>query len=149
MQNFYSPLKKLDPYLEFTFITGITKFSQLSIFSKLNNLDNISMLDQYSAICGISKTELTTAMKPDVEGLGSALGLTYEQCLEELRQYYDGYHFSEHAEEAIRQIEEKGYLIPYSANGKRLVKVGVNYDSNQRTIGDWIIKEDKEELKKD
>ena len=141
MQNFYSPLKKLDPYLEFTFITGITKFSQLSIFSELNNLDNISMLDQYSAICGISKTELTTAMKPDVEGLGRALGLTYEQCLEELRQYYDGYHFSEHAEEAIRQIEEKGYLIPYSANGKRLVKVGVNYDSNQRTIGDWIIKE--------
>ena len=354
MQNFYSPLKKLDPYLEFTFITGITKFSQLSIFSELNNLDNISMLDQYSAICGISKTELTTAMKPDVEGLGRALGLTYEQCLEELRQYYDGYHFSEHAEdvfnpfsliramnsqkidsywfgsgtptyliktlqkhhvnvmeierkgasvddfdvspeqvtsalpllyqsgyltikkyspitksyrlgypnqevkigmlkslapnylsplsidnnglvnefvemlyendlegamvrlkaylssisnrlsnknerdfqtvfylifnlmgalikveedsaigradavlqlpdttyvfelkydgsaeEAIKQIEEKGYLIPYSANGKRLVKVGVNYDSNQRTIGDWIIKEDKEGLKKD
>ena len=353
MQNFYSPLKKLDPYLEFTFITGITKFSQLSIFSELNNLDNISMLDQYSAICGISKTELTTAMKPDVEGLGRALGLTYEQCLEELRQYYDGYHFSEHAEdvfnpfsliramnsqkidsywfgsgtptylikalqkhqvnvmeierkgasvddfdvspeqvtsalpllyqsgyltikkyspitksyrlgypnqevkigmlkslapnylsplsidnnglvnefvemlyendlegamvrlkaylssisnrlsnknerdfqtvfylifnlmgalikveedsaigradavlqlpdttyvfelkydgsaeEAIRQIEEKGYLIPYSANGKRLVKVGVNYDSNQRTIRDWIIKEDKEGLKK-
>lgn len=101
MQNFYSPLKKLDPYLEFTFITGITKFSQLSIFSELNNLDNISMLDQYSAICGISKTELTTAMKPDVEGLGRALGLTYEQCLEELRQYYDGYHFSEHAEDVF------------------------------------------------
>ena len=55
-QNFYSPLKKLDPYLEFTFITGITKFSQLSIFSELNNLDNISMFDQDSAICGISKT---------------------------------------------------------------------------------------------
>ena len=101
MQNFYSPLKKLDPYLEFTFIAGITKFSQLSIFSELNNLDNISMLDQYSAICGISKTELTTAMKPDVEGLGRALGLTYEQCLEELRQYYDGYHFSEHAEDVF------------------------------------------------
>ncbi len=101
MQNFYSPLKKLDPYLEFTFITGITKFSQLSIFSELNNLDNISMLDQYSAICGISKTELTTVMKPDVEGLGKALGLTYEECLEQLRQYYDGYHFSEHSEEVF------------------------------------------------
>ncbi len=101
MQNFYSPLKKLDPYLEFTFITGITKFSQLSIFSELNNLDNISMLDQYSAICGISLTELTTAMRPDVEGLGRALGLTYEECLDQLRQYYDGYHFSKNSEDVF------------------------------------------------
>ena len=101
MQNFYSPLKKLDPYLEFTFITGITKFSQLSIFSELNNLDNISMFDQYSAICGISKTELTTVMKPDVEGLGEALGMTYEECLEELTRYYDGYHFSEKSEDVF------------------------------------------------
>ena len=101
MQNFYSPLKKLDPYLEFTFITGITKFSQLSIFSELNNLDNISMFDQYSAICGISKTELTTVMKPDVECLGKALGMTYEECLEELRKYYDGYHFSKNSEDVF------------------------------------------------
>ena len=98
MQNFYSPLKMLDPYLEFVFLTGITKFSQLSIFSELNNLDNISMFDQYSAICGISKTELTTVMRPDVECLGRAYGLTYEECLEKLRVYYDGYHFSEHSE---------------------------------------------------
>ena len=101
MQNFYSPLKMLDPYLEFTFITGITKFSQLSIFSELNNLDNISMLDQYSAICGISKTELTTVMRPDVEGLGRALGISYDECLEQLRSYYDGYHFSEHSEDVF------------------------------------------------
>ena len=101
MQNFYSPLKMLDPYIEFCFITGITKFSQLSIFSELNNLDNISMFDQYSAICGISKTELTTVMKPDVEALGKALGVSYEECLEELRQYYDGYHFSEHSEDVF------------------------------------------------
>ncbi len=101
MQNFYSPLKKLDPYLEFTFLTGITKFSQLSIFSELNNLDNISMFDQYSAICGISMTELTTVMKPDVEGLGKALNMTYEECLEALRNYYDGYHFSKHSEDVF------------------------------------------------
>ena len=101
MQNFYSPLKKLDPYLEFTFLTGITKFSQLSIFSELNNLENISMFDQYSAICGISLTELTTVMQPDVEGLGKALGLSYEECLEELRRYYDGYHFSKRSEDVF------------------------------------------------
>ncbi len=99
MQNFYSPIKSLDPYLEFTFITGITKFSQLSIFSELNNLDNISMYDQYSAICGISLTELTTTMRPDVEGLGRALGMGYDECLEALRSYYDGYHFSENSED--------------------------------------------------
>ena len=219
MQNFYSPLKKLDPYLEFTFITGITKFSQLSIFSELNNLDNISMLDQYSAICGISKTELTTAMKPDLEALGEALGVSYEECLEELRQYYDGYHFSEHSEDVfnpfsliralseqkidaywfssdtpsylikslqkyhvnVTDIEQKsvsvddfdvsseqmtsalpllyqsGYLTikqykPFTKSYKlgypnQEVKIGmeklldVNYDSTQRTISDWIIKE--------
>ena len=101
MQNFYSPLKMLDPYLEFTFITGITKFSQLSIFSELNNLDNISMFDQYSAICGISKTELTTQMKPDIEALGEDLGMTYEECLTELTRFYDGYHFSEKSEDVF------------------------------------------------
>ena len=101
MQNFYSPIKMLDPYLEFTFITGITKFSQLSIFSELNNLDNISMFDQYSAICGISKTELTTQMRPDIEALGKALDMTYEECLEELRRYYDGYHFSKNSEDVF------------------------------------------------
>ena len=101
MQNFYSPLKKLDPYLEFCFLTGITKFPQLSIFSELNNLDNISMYDQYSAICGISQTELTTVMKRDVEGLGKALGMSYDECLEALRNYYDGYHFSENSEDVF------------------------------------------------
>ena len=101
MRNFYSPLKDCDPYLRFVFLTGITKFSQLSIFSELNNLDNISMFDQYSAICGISKTELTTQMKPDVEALGEALGMTYEECLAELTRFYDGYHFSKKSEDVF------------------------------------------------
>ena len=101
MQNFYSPLKMLDPYLEFTFITGITKFSQLSIFSELNNLDNISMFDQYSAICGISKTELITQMKPDIEALADDLGMTYEECLTESTRFYDGYHFSKKSEDVF------------------------------------------------
>ena len=115
MQNFYSPLKKLDPYLEFTFITGITKFSQLSIFSELNNLENISMFDQYSAICGISKTELTTVMKPDVERLGKALGMTYEECLDELQLFYDGYHFSEHSEDIFNP-----FSLIRALNGRKI-----------------------------
>ncbi len=115
MRNFYSPLKKLDPYLEFAFITGITKFSQLSIFSELNNLENISMFDQYSAICGISYTELTTAMRPDVERLGRTLGMTYEQCLEELRNYYDGYHFSENSEDVFNP-----FSLVRAMNGQKI-----------------------------
>ena len=59
------------------------------------------MFDQYSAICGISKTELTTVMKPDIEGLAGALGKTYEECLDELTRYYDGYHFSEQSEDVF------------------------------------------------
>ncbi len=99
MQNFYSPLKMLDPYLEFVFITGITKFSQLSIFSELNNLNNISMDDQFSAICGISKAELTTQMRRDVEIFADSQGVSYDEMLSRLTEYYDGYHFSEDSED--------------------------------------------------
>ena len=101
LRNFFSPLKDSDSMLHFVFLTGITKFSQLSIFSELNNLDNISMFDQYSAICGISKKELTTQMKPDIEALGEDLGMTYEECLAELTRFYDGYHFSEKSEDVF------------------------------------------------
>ena len=94
MQNFYSPIKYLDPWLEFTFITGITKFSQFE-------LDDFSMFDQYSAICGISNTELQTQMVSDVESLAKALGKSYDVMLGELRCYYGGYHFSENSDEIL------------------------------------------------
>ena len=92
MQNFYSPIKSLDPYLEFVFLTGITKFAQLSIFSELNNLFNISMYDKYSAICGISSEELHTQMLPDVERLAEHLHLSVDETFERLKRKYDGYH---------------------------------------------------------
>ena len=99
MQNFYSPIKMLDPYLEFVFLTGITKFAQLSIFSELNNLFNISMYDQYSAICGISSNELHTQMLPDVEMLAERLHLSVADTFALLKKKYDGYHFSENSED--------------------------------------------------
>ena len=99
MQNFYSPIKSLDPYLEFVFLTGITKFAQLSIFSELNNLFNISMYDQYSAICGISSNELHTQMLPDVELLAKRLQLSVDETFALLKKKYDGYHFSENSED--------------------------------------------------
>ena len=95
MRNFYSPLKKCEPYLRFVFLTGITKFSQMSIFSELNNISNVSMDDEYAGICGITLEELKTQMAADVEALGEKLGKTREDMLTTLRDYYDGYHFSE------------------------------------------------------
>lgn len=99
MRNFYSPIKSLDPYLRFVFITGITKFAQLSIFSELNNLMNISMLPKYSAVCGISQTEIETQMKGSVTELASGLGISYEEALEKLKENYDGYHFCDKSED--------------------------------------------------
>lgn len=78
MRNFYSPLKACDPYLRFVFLTGITKFSQLSIFSELNNIENISMLPEYAAICGITQEEMETQMAPDLDVLAAHLRKTRE-----------------------------------------------------------------------
>ena len=94
MLNFYSPLKDCDPYLRFVFITGITKFSQLSIFSKLNNLKNISMLPDYGGICGISEEEIQTQMKDDLELLAKRLEISPEETFAKLKEQYDGYHFA-------------------------------------------------------
>lgn len=94
MRNFYSPLKLSEPYLRFVFLTGITKFSQLSIFSELNNIKNISMDEPYSGICGITKDELLTQMSEDIDALAKKMSLTREETIEKLKENYDGYHFT-------------------------------------------------------
>ncbi len=94
MRNFYSPLKDLDPYLRFVFITGITKFSQLSIFSELNNIDNITIDKRYATLCGITEEEMLQAMRPGIERLAEEEELTYDGAVERLKQTYDGYHFT-------------------------------------------------------
>ena len=94
MRNFYSPLKACDPYLKYVFLTGITKFSQLSIFSELNNIKNISMDEPYAAICGITEDEMLTQMKEDVKRLAVKLEITPEEVLLKLKENYDGYHFT-------------------------------------------------------
>ena len=80
--------------LRFVFLTGITKFSQLSIFSELNNITNISMRNDYAGICGITKEELETQMSADVDALAVKMNLTRIQTLVALREFYDGYHFA-------------------------------------------------------
>ncbi len=95
MQEFYVPLKAADPFMRFCFITGITKFSQLSIFSTINNLKNISMLPRFATICGITDEEIDTQLKDDIAEMAEEMGLTPAVMREKLRQMYDGYHFSE------------------------------------------------------
>ena len=94
MRNFYSPLKASDPYLQFVFLTGITKFSQLSIFSELNNLMNISMDEEYAAVCGITKEEMMTQAYDYIERLANANKWTNEETVRQLAKQYDGYHFT-------------------------------------------------------
>ncbi len=94
MRNFYSPIKSCDECLHFVFLTGITKFSQLSIFSELNNLMNISMLPEYAAICGITEEEMLTQLSPDIDVMAESLGTTREETITKLKNQYDGYHFT-------------------------------------------------------
>lgn len=94
MRNFYSPLKLSDPYLRFVFLTGITKFSQLSIFSELNNIKNISMDENYAAICGITEEEMLCTMSEGIESLANYMSISKAEAIQTLKDNYDGYHFT-------------------------------------------------------
>ena len=94
MRNFFSPLKMCEPMLRFVFLTGITKFSQVSIFSELNNIKNVSLDDEYAGVCGITKEELLAQMSEDIDVLAEAQGMTREETIAKLKENYDGYHFS-------------------------------------------------------
>ena len=97
VRSLYSPLKALGGILRFVLLTGISKFSQLSIFSELNNLNVITMDDEYAAICGITKEEVLTQMQPEIQALADKNGLTYDGACEALTRQYDGYHFSKNS----------------------------------------------------
>ena len=99
MQEFYQPLKAREAMIRFCFITGITKFSQLSIFSTINNLKNITMLPQFSAICGITEHEVKTVLAEGIESMAVEYGCSAEEMFERIKARYDGYHFSEKSED--------------------------------------------------
>ncbi len=94
MCNFFSPLKGSDSYLKFVFLTGISKFSLTDIYGGLNNIDNISMDEDFASICGVTEEEMLTQLKPSIENLAKENGLTYEETVEKLKSQYDGYHFA-------------------------------------------------------
>ena len=98
MQEFYVPLKANEAYIKFCFITGITKFSQLSIFSTINNLKNVSLLPRFATICGFTEQEVQTVFKEDIEAMAKDFKLTPEAMYAKIKFKYDGYHFAGGAE---------------------------------------------------
>ena len=95
LRKFYSPIKDLDSKLQFVFITGISKFSQLSIFSELNNLTTITMYSEYAAICGFTRDEIITQLASEVDNFAKAMNVTVNTALLRIKRKYDGYHFCE------------------------------------------------------
>ena len=89
----FAILKADDKYEKFVFITGITKFTQISLFSVLNNLSNISFEPEYAALCGITKEEVLRDFKPEINKLATSKGWTFDEAVAQLTAYYDGYHF--------------------------------------------------------
>jgi hypothetical protein len=98
LKGFYGALKSMDAYIKFAFLTGVTKFSKVSVFSDLNNLFDISLDRLYTSICGITDNDIDTVFVPYVQRMADTLGQTYDEVREELRTRYDGYHFRYNSE---------------------------------------------------
>jgi len=94
LKSFYGVLKSADAYLRFVFLTGVTKFSKVSVFSDLNQLTDISLNENFAEICGISESELLQNFQPEIQALAERRKMTYEQTFAELKKLYDGYHFA-------------------------------------------------------
>ncbi|MCD8303269.1 MAG: ATP-binding protein [Prevotellaceae bacterium] len=94
LRAFYSVLKAQDRYIRFAFLTGVTRFSRLSVFSDLNNLNDVSMDDDYAEICGITEKELHSCFDESIRELARLRKMTYDEACAKLREQYDGYHFA-------------------------------------------------------
>lgn len=99
VKELFSPLKKLEPYLRFVFLTGITQFSQMSLFSTLNNLDDVSLDDAYGAICGFTEREIRHSFESSIRILARRLAVSPEEASAMIKRKYDGYHFSPSCED--------------------------------------------------
>lgn len=154
-KGFFSTLKSYDRHLKFVFLTGVTKFSKVSIFSDLNHLNDISMSEDYAGICGITQAELEQTFGTEIDALAAGNRLTREECLAQLKQMYDGYHFSEAGAgvynpfSLINALNERKFRSYWFATGtptfliKKLEQTG--YDAKKLTSDDLY--EDEDELR--
>ena len=92
-KGFFGTLKSFDDYLQFVFITGVTRFSKVSIFSDLNQLNDISMNARFAAVCGITESEMKAVFMPEIRRMAETNGISVDECLAKLKETYDGYHF--------------------------------------------------------
>ena len=151
VRDFFSPLKGAGQYLRFLLLTGISKFSQLSIFSELNNLKNISMRDDFSAICGITEKELLTDLQPDIQQIADANNETYEEACAHLKKQYDGYHFSKNCEDIYNPfslfsaLDAKDYKNFWFSTGTPtfLIELLQNVHSDVRMMDGMQAKDDQ------
>ena len=98
LKPFYGVLKTMDRYIKFALLTGVTEFGKVSVFSDLNNLEDISMNERFVGLCGITEREIHEYMEPELHELAAAQGLSYEEACGKLKEMYDGYHFAENTE---------------------------------------------------
>ena len=97
LKPFYGALKTKDGFIKFALLTGVTKFGKVSVFSDLNNLDDISMRKEYVGICGVSDQELHDNLDVELHEFAEARGVSYDKLCDDLKAYYDGYHFTHHS----------------------------------------------------
>ncbi|MDR1738709.1 MAG: ATP-binding protein [Candidatus Symbiothrix sp.] len=152
LKGFYGVLKGADADLKFVFLTGVTKFSKVSIFSDLNHLNDISMDNQYSGICGISESELLNQFQPEIQELADNLKVSYDEAVAELKKNYDGYHFSKQSEDmynpfsVLNTFDKKDIANYWFATGTPtfLVKMLQNVDFELPELeGDILVTADE------
>ena len=145
-KGFFSTLKSYDRYLEFVFLTGVTKFSKVSIFSDLNQLMDISITERYSGICGITEKELHDNFLPEVEAMAQSNHMTVDECFDELKRMYDGYHFFEESEgvynpfSLLNALYQKKFSEFWFSTGTPTVLIeklkSADFDAKRFTEGD-------------
>lgn len=94
MKPFYGVLKTMDGYIQFAMLTGVTKFGKVSVFSDLNNLEDISMSNQFVSLCGMTEKEIHENLEEDLQELATVQGMTYEEVCSAIKEWYNGYHFT-------------------------------------------------------
>ncbi len=139
LRGLYITLKALDEDLKFVFLTGVTKFSKVSIFSDLNQLEDISLTEQYAEICGITEEEMLLNLEPEVKAFAEKNSLSKEECVAQLEKTYDGYHFHHNGKgvynpfSLINALKQKDFSYYWFATGtptfliKKLQESTMNY----------------------
>ena len=140
LKGFYSVFKLADKHLQFVLLTGVTKFSQVSVFSGFNQPEDISYDSRFDALCGISKDELLSVFKEQIKELGKVNGMTEEETIEKLKRKYDGYHFSKGLKDVFNPysivFQKMTFITIGSPRAPRLTSCA-SWQTTMRTSTNW------------